>query len=119
MNNELEKVKLSYYQVMAFSRELSKLKNDNQYFNDGISRNFEYYVLERSKELSSMYPEMVLDFKQAFKPFEISQSMFKYLSNLTGINPLDKKTIRKYIPSIKQRDKEIFSNIEETMNKLS
>lgn len=44
-------IKLTYYQVMIFIKEIDKLKKEDENFSDEISRNFELYVLNRTKDL--------------------------------------------------------------------
>lgn len=43
--------------------------------------------------------------------------MCTYLTNLIGVNTLDKNAVKGYIDSIRQSDKNVLSRFEETINK--
>lgn len=53
-------IRLTYYQVMIFIKEIGKLKKENKNFFDEISHNFEIYVLNRTKELVLKYPDFIM-----------------------------------------------------------
>ena len=95
-------IKLTYYQVMIFIKEIDKLKKEDENFSDETSRSFELYVLNRTKELVLKYPGIVMDLKGVLKLYTISDKMYRYLVNLTEVDSLDKKKVFSYIKKIKE-----------------
>ncbi len=72
-------------------------------FSDEISRSFELYVLNRTKELVLKYPGVIMNLKWVLKLYTISDNMYRYLINLTKIDPLDKKDASSYIKKLKKK----------------
>ena len=68
-------IKLTYYQVMIFIKEIDKLKKEDENFSDETSRSFELYVLNRTKELVLKYPGIVMDLKGVLKLYTISDKI--------------------------------------------
>lgn len=102
-------IKLTYYQVMIFIKEIDKLKKEDENFSDETSRSFELYVLNRTKELVLKYPGIVMDLKGVLKLYTISDKMYRYLVNLTEVDPLDKKNVSSYIEKIKKEEEARFN----------
>lgn len=106
---------LSYYQVMSLMYAIDKLRKSNQYFSDGISENFEKYVIDRTSEIA-MCSSLKLKIKPNLSKYVLSKSMVEYLIRLTGVNIFDKDTLEEYIILVK----EFEHNLEkETLNVLS
>ncbi len=105
-----KQINLSFYQIMMFVIELSKKKKDNPSLNDNIANAFMKQMLQRTIELDFKCSSFILSFKGLFKPYTISPSMYNYLVNITGVNPLDKKQYASYIPKIKLLEEEILND---------
>lgn len=101
-----KQINLSFYQIMMFVMELLKKKKDNPSLNDYIANAFMKQMLQRTIELDFKCSPFILSFKGLFKPYTISSSMYNYLVNITGVNPLDKKQYTSYIPKIKCLEEE-------------
>ena len=97
---------LDYIQVMIFMHKLDELKKSNPKFNDPISSSFENYVIERTGQIVTTYPQIELKIFPNSNKYKISKSMFLYLTNLTGIDVFDKTIIDKYIPVIKKAEED-------------
>ncbi len=108
---------LTYYQVIAFMYRIDEMRKENQFFNDGISQEFEYYVIQRTEEIVSTYPQLKLKIFYGADKYKISKSMFDYLNRLTGINPLDEETIKKYIPLIQEVEDNTREKFEEGLRR--
>lgn len=96
---------LTYYQTMIFLYKIDELKNNNKYFNDDIVLNFEDYVLEKTREIASM-SRIKLKIMPHLGLYSISESLFYYLKQLTGVDPLDKEIYNYYLPKIKKIEEE-------------
>ena len=105
-----KQINLSFYQIMMFVMELSKKKKDNPSLNDNIANVFMKQMLQRTIELDFKCSPFILSFKGLFKPYTISSSMYNYLVNITGVNPLDKKQYTSYIPKIKRLEEEFIND---------
>ncbi len=110
-------IKLTYYQVMIFIKEIDKLKKEDENFSDETSRSFELYVLNRTKELVLKYPGIVMDLKGVLKLYTISDKMYRYLVNLTEVDPLDKKNVSSYIEKIKKEEEARFNELKSKLNR--
>ena len=109
-------IRLTYYQVMIFIKEIGKLKKENKNFFDEISHNFEIYVLNRTKELVLKHPDFIMDLKGRLKLYTISNGMYRYLINLTKIDPLDKKN-SSYIKEIKEEEEAKFNEYKSKLHR--
>lgn len=98
---EKGKVYLSYYQVMLFMYRIDEFRKENPNFNDGIAASFEDYMIFRAGEIDSQRPIILKIFPDTGK-YILSESMFKYLLALTGVDPFDEPTMKKYIPLIQK-----------------
>ena len=110
-------IKLTYYQVMIFIKEIDKLKKEDENFSDETSRSFELYVLNRTKEIVLKYPGIVMDFKGILKLYTISDNMYKYLTNLTKVDPLDKKNVSSYIEKIQEEEETRFNELKSKLHR--
>lgn len=110
-------IKLTYYQVMIFMKEIGRLKNVNENFYDEISRSFELYVLNRTKELVLKCPGPIMDLKGLLKLYTISADMYKYLITLTKVDPLDKKDASSYIKKIKEEEEVKFNELKSKLHR--
>lgn len=110
-------IKLTYYQVMIFIKEIDKLKKEDKNFSDEISRNFELYVLNRTKELVLKCPGIVMDLKGLLKLYTISDNMYRHLVNLIEVNPLDKKKVSSYIKKIKEEEEARFNELKSKLHR--
>ena len=108
MKNE---VTLTYLQTMIFSYRIEEMKNENPFFFDGIAKQYQEYVINRSSEIVCTYPQFLLKLKPNGDKYVISQSMFDYLSHLTGVNPCDKKVMKFYKPIIKEVQEKAFAEV--------
>ena len=104
---------LNYLQTMIFMYRINELKKDNENFNDEIATNFEKYVISRAVEIAK------LEIKRGIIPvlnkkYSISKDDFEYLVELTGVNVLDKKTVKAYSEIIKEIESNALNNIIET-----
>lgn len=109
---------LTYYQAMAFMYEINKLKENNPYFKDGISSSYEEYVIKRTTEITTTYPQIKLKILPNADKYKISDSMFGYLTRLTKIDVLDENVIKSYISQIDSAENKSYnlakSKLEET-----
>ena len=110
-------IKLTYYQVMIFIKEIDKLKKEDKNFSDETSHNFELYVLNRTKEIVLKYPGFVMDFKGILKLYTIDETMYRYLVNLTNFDPLDKKSSSSYIEKIREEEQIRFSKLKSKLHR--
>lgn len=102
---------------MIFIKEIDKLKKEDENFSDETSRSFELYVLNRTKELVLKYPGIVMDLKGVLKLYTISDKMYRYLVNLTEVDPLDKKNVSSYIEKIKKEEEARFNELKSKLNR--
>lgn len=106
---ETNYIYLTYLQVMVFIHRLEEVKKENQYFSDGISQEFENYVLKRTQEMLFTHPQIKLKIVPNANKFKISESRFNYLVRLTGVNPLDREVLKEYKPIIKNAEQQAIS----------
>lgn len=104
-------VTLTYLQTMIFSYRIEEMKKENPFFSDGIANQYQEYVINRSGEIACTYPQFLLKLKPNGDKYIISQSMFDYLSHLTGVNPCDKKIMEFYKPIIKEVEEKAFADV--------
>ena len=111
-------INLSFYQIMMFVIELSKKKKENPNLNDSIANMFMKQMLYRAVELDFKCSKFILKFKGLFKPYTINSSMYNYLVNFTGVDPLDKKQYNSYIPKIKSLEEDILKSLSLKEDKI-
>ncbi len=105
---------LTYYQVMTFMIRIREMENENPYFHDEIVSAFNNNIISRSEEIARSSSFKLKLIPNANK-FKVSQGMVKYLKNLTDVDVFDNDDLKKYIPLIKNLEK----NLEkETMDRI-
>jgi len=104
-------IDLNYNQVMALMIKLDEVDTDKA--SQEIIEQFKTYVVKRSEQSSVAYPDVQLKDIRNSKGFHISKSIFKYLTSLTGINPLDDETMKMYIPLIQEIEVNAKEKFEE------
>lgn len=116
LNNKMlnkDFIDLSYYQVMSLMYVIDKFKKDDNKFCDGISKQFESYVIKRT-EVISRYSLI----KRSSSKYTISMSMLRYLTNLTGIDVLDKTTLKKYTLLVKEFERDLMNRTMAQLDSL-
>lgn len=106
-----KEVALNFLQAMIFSQRTEEMKNENPYFSGGIANQCQQYVVNRAGEIACTYPQILLKLRPNGDKYVISESMFQYLSHLTGVNPCDKKVIELYKPIIQKVEKEALASV--------
>ena len=108
-------VYLTYYQAMAFMIRIDEMKKNNTHFSDEIIEFYEEYVVKRTGEIVTTYPQIrLIVFPNASK-YKISKSLFDYLTRITSIDVCDKETIKKYKMLTKEFEKTTFERIKENL----
>ncbi len=102
---------LDYVQVMIYMHKIRDIRNNNEFFHDGISQTFENYVVKRTGEIA-LSSSLSKKLPNADK-YKVSKSMIKYLTNLTGVNVLDEKVVEEYTPLIKAYEENLLKQIRE------
>lgn len=108
---------LTYYQVMAFLFEIDKIRKSNPCFNDDIAKSYEEYVVKRTAEIMTTYPQIKLKIFPNASKYVISKKIFDYLTRLTSIDVYDKETIEKYTIMTKELEEYSFNNAKEHLEK--
>ena len=92
----MDDVILTYIQMRIFLMRIDEIRKANPYFNDPIVLSFETSAINTTAEIA--LHNLPIKFKIFERPYkyEISRSLFNYLTNLTGIDVFDKETIKEY-----------------------
>ena len=88
----MKKIFLTYYQAMIFVHKLAEMKEENPYFNNEIANAFKKYMFQRSEELSSFTNNHLKRLMPGYDKFIVTENMFNYLKNITGVDPFNKET---------------------------
>ena len=91
-----------YIQMMIFKMKIDEIRKANPYFDDPIVSSFETSTINTTAEIA--IHNLPIKFKIFERPYkyEISRSLFNYLTNLTGIDVFDKEIIKKYQPMMEE-----------------
>jgi len=103
-------VYLTYYQAMAFMFRIDEIRKNNQYFNDHIAMEYENYVVKRTGEIITTYPQIKLKAFPNANKYKISKSLFNYLTKLTEIDVYNKEIIDKYTIMTKELENKHVKN---------
>lgn len=112
-----DKIYLNYYQAMIFMYRIDEIRKRDVDFDDTLALNFEKYILDATKEMVLCYPQILLKIIPHANQFCLDRNNFNYLYHLTGVNPLDKKTFKEYLPKIKQLEEEAKNKFASTCEK--
>ena len=91
-----DKIKLNYYQVMAFAFRINDLEKENANFDKEKVTAFFDIVMNKIIEVNiedSFLPNFVL---KRIKLYTISTALYQYLIQITGIDINDKEVMEKY-----------------------
>ena len=109
---EENKVCLNYYQVMVLLVGFDRIEKENKKIDDEIILSLKKYILKRSIENAAL-PSIIAN---NLKLYEFSEETYNYAIKLIGIDPSDKKVLKKYKPIIKEIENSI---IQDVINKVS
>lgn len=94
---------------MSFMYRLDEMQKENPSFNDEIATSFSDYVIKRASEIVTTFPQIKLKIVPGASKYKVAKSVVEYLTNLTGIDVLDKDTLKRYIPLIKEVESRVSS----------
>ncbi len=108
---------LNHWQVLTLIHAIEEIKKNNPYFQDTVSDEFVKNCFEEATRIA-ITPTIKLKLIPKANKVKVSESMFKYVTALTGIDVFDKKKMKEILPEIKKiLDKDLTEIFAEYENK--
>jgi len=98
----MEEVYLDLEQSLVILGKVYTMRKENKYFRDALSEKFERQIIEFVAK-NAVIPDIVYKFVPNMNKIKINMGLYRYLCNLTGVNPLNCELDNNEKTNIKKR----------------